>query len=52
MNKESFMLGVSLTCLITMLVGPKILGTSQIECETVPDTVKVVVVKPNTQTFN
>ena len=46
MNKESFMLGVSLTCLITMLVGPKILSTSHIECETVPDTLKVEVVKP------
>ena len=46
MNKESFMLGVSLTCLITMLVGPKILSTSHIECETEPDTLKVEVVKP------
>ena len=46
MNKESLMLGVSLTCLITMLVGPKILSTSHIECETEPDTLKVEVVKP------
>ena len=46
MNKESFMLGVSLTCLITMLVGPKVLNVSHTQCESEPDTLKVEVVKP------
>ena len=46
MNKESFMLGVSLTCLCVMLIGPKVLKTSHTLCETETDTLKVEVVKP------
>ena len=51
MNKESFLLGVSLTCLITMLVAPKVLNVSHVLCESEPDTLKVEVVKavPNFQ---
>ena len=50
MNKESFMLGVSLTCLIVMLVGPKILNTSPIIIEAKADTLRVEVV-PTTPNF-
>ena len=49
MNKESFLLGVSLTCLIVMLVGPSILGYDPIvytKTNTITDTLKVEVVKP------
>ena len=46
MNKESFMLGVSLTCLCVMLIGPKVLKTSHTLCESETDTLKVEVVKP------
>ena len=46
MNKESFMLGVSLTCLCVMLIGPKVLNVSHTLCELEPDTLKVEVVKP------
>lgn len=46
MQKESFLLGVSLTCLIVMLVGPKVLSVSHVSCETEQDTLKVEVVKP------
>jgi|TARA_A100001391_G_scaffold198132_1_gene179366 soluble lytic murein transglycosylase-like protein len=46
MQKESFLLGVSLTCLIVMLVGPKVLSVSHDTCESGQDTLKVEVVKP------
>ena len=51
MNKESFLLGVSLTCLIVMLAAPKVLNVSHVLCESEPDTLKVEVVKavPNFQ---
>ena len=52
MNKESFLLGVSLTCLIVMLVGPKVVQISPIsETEYITDTLKVEVVdsKPDFQ---
>ncbi len=46
MQKESFLLGVSLTCLIVMLVGPKVLNVSHDMCESEQDTLKVEVIKP------
>ena len=51
MNKESFLLGVSLTCLIVMLAAPKVLNVSHTLCESEPDTLKVEVIKvvPNFQ---
>ena len=52
MNKESFLLGVSLTCLIVMLIGPKVVQISPIsKTEYITDTLKVEVVdiKPDFQ---
>ena len=46
MQKESFMLGVSLTCLVVMLIGPKVLNVSHEVCGSETDTLKVEVVKP------
>ena len=51
MNKESFMLGVSLTCLIVMLVAPKIIDITPVVVKSSTDTLKVEVIKtsPNFQ---
>ncbi len=47
MNKESFLLGVSLTCLIVMLIGPKVLDVSPfVVTNNTTDTLKVEVVNP------
>ncbi len=47
MQKESFLLGVSLTCLCVMLIGPRVLDVSPIIITSnITDTLKVEVVNP------